>query len=195
MEWVSFSPTPLCDDSDDWEDRRIQQVVDVFVSQHPPIPTYDTEDLYQEGREAWLRAKSTYRTDRGASLSTYIGHIVENWLRDIARKARALRRSSFPGALSLDAPAGDEGDALADLLRDEAPGPADEAERAEFSERLAEVRRLLSPRQRDVLDALKGHRPKARIARDLGISRDTLYEERRRIQDACRDAGLEEFLR
>ena len=195
MGWVSSSPTPLRGDSEDWEERRIQQVVDAFVHQHPPIPTYDTEDLYQEGRLAWHRARETYRPDRGASLSTYFGSVVENRLRDLAREARAGRRWSPRGALSLDASIGDDGDPLADFLQDDAPDPAVEAERGELLERIARVRRHLPRRQRDVLDALAEDRPRAGIARDLGISRDTLYEDIRRIQDACRDAGLEDLLR
>ena len=195
MEWVSSSPTPLRGDSEDPDDRRIRQVVDAFRRLHPPIPGYDADDLYPEGRIVWLRAKHTYRPDRGASLSTYIGRVVEHRLSDLAREGRAGRRSSPRGTLSLDAPVGEDGDPLADLLHDDAPSPDVEAERSEIAERLARVRSRLPRRQRDVLDALGDDRPRAGIARDLGISRDTLYEDIHRIQDACRDTGLEDLLR
>ncbi len=194
MGWVSSSPTPLRGDSEDPDDRRIRQVVDAYLRQHAPIPGHDADDLYQEGRSTWLRAKHTYCADRGASLATYIGTVVENRLRDLARAARAARRWSPGSVLSLDAPIGEDGDPLADLLRDDTPTPDVEAERHEIAERLARVRSRLPRRQRDLFDALGEDRPRAGIAHDLGISRDTLYEDIRRIQDACRDAGLEDFL-
>ena len=195
MEWVTSSPTPLRGDSEDHDDRRIRQVVNAYLRLHPPIPGYDADDLYQEGRTVWLRAKHTFRSDGGASLSTYIGRVVENRLSDLAREGRAGRRWSPRGTLSLDAPVGEDGDPLADLLRDGAPSPDVEAERSELLERLARMRERLPLRQQEVLDALADERHRAGIARDLGISRDTLYEDIRRIRDACRDAGLEDFLR
>ena len=187
--------TPFRDNSEDPDDRRIRQVVNAYLGLHAPIPGYDADDLYQEGRLVWFRAKRTYRADGGASRSTYIGRVVENRLRDLARKARAVRRSSPGGVLSLDAPVGEDGDPLADLLRDDAPSPDVEAERSDLLERLARMRGRLPRRQQEVLDALADERPRAGIARDLGISRDTFYEDIRRIRDACRDAGLEDFLR
>lgn len=195
MEWVKNSPTPSLDGFDPREDERIRQVVAIFVRQHPAIPGYDKDDLYQEGRVAWLRARKHYRADRGTSISTYPSRVVENRLRDLGRRARAARRYSPRGLASLDMQIGEGGDTQADLLRDDAPDPAAEAERTDMADQIDRVRRRLPLRRRDVLDALADDLPKAQIARDLGISRDTLYEEIHRIRDACRDAGLEEFLR
>lgn len=195
MEWVSSSPTPLRVDSDDPDDRRIRQVVDAYLRLHPPIPGYDADDLYQEGRIAWLGAKHTFRVDGGASLPTYIGRVVENRLGDLWRATHASRRSSPRGTLSLNAPIGEDGDPLAELLKDSAPGPDVLAEDSELLALIARVRSRLTPRQREVLDGLSASHTVVAIAGELGVHRDTVYEDRRRIQDACRDAGLEDFLR
>lgn len=105
--------TPFRYDSEDPDDRRIWQVVNAYLRLHAPIPGYDADDLYQEGRLVWFRATQTYRADGGASLSTYIGRVVENRLGDLWRATHASRRWSPRGTLSLDAPIGDDGDPLA----------------------------------------------------------------------------------
>lgn len=194
MKWVPYSH-PLSGDLEEWEEQRVRQVVDIFLRRHSGIPGYDEDDLYQEGHIAWLRARKTYRAERGASIRTYIARVVENRLTDLAREARAASRRPAAGVDSLDAALGPDGGSRADYLPDDAASPSDEAERAELAERIARVRGRLPARQKDVFDALAEDHQKVRIARDLGISRDTLYDEIRRIQDACRDAGLEEFLR
>ena len=192
---MSSSPTPLRADSEDPDDQRIRQVVDAYLRLHAPIPGYDADDLYQEGRISWLRAKHTYRTDGGAARSTYIGSVVQNRLVDLSRATQAARRWSPRGTLSLDATIRGDGDPLADLLPDNRPTPDEEAERREIAERLARVRSRLPRRQRDVLDALGEDRPRTALARDLGVARDTVYADIAAIQRACRDAGLDDFLR
>jgi RNA polymerase sigma factor (sigma-70 family) len=196
MGWVSFSPTPLRGDSENPDDRRIRQVVDLYLRRHPPIPGHDVEDLYQEGRLAWFRAKDTYRADRGASLPTYIGRVVEYRLSDLARAAGAVRRRPSR-ELSLDAPTGEDGDPLIDLLRDDAPSPDVEVEHSDLLERLSRVRGRLPRRQQGIFDALfdEADRSRTGLAREFGVSRDTLYEDMRRIRQVCRDDGLEDFLR
>ena len=84
---------------------------------------------------------------------------------------------------------------LADFLQADTPGPEAEAVSADLADLADRVRTLLPQRQRRVWEGMATGEPPARIARDLGISRDTLYEDIRRIRNACRDSGLEEFLR
>ena len=52
----------------------------------------------------------------------------------------------------------------------------------------------LSGRQRRIVAALEMYSSKSEAARIAGVSRDTLYEERTRIQEVFRNEGLEEFL-
>ncbi len=169
--------------------------MDAYLRTHPPIPGFDRHDLYQEGRLAWLLAEDTYRRDGGASRATYIGRCVTNHLRDLARRAGAQRRGGRRRALSLDLPVTEDGDSLIDLLADRSPTPHEEAEASDLASRLSHLRERLSGRQRAVLDGLAREQPIAGLARDLSVSRDTLYEDIRRICEVARDEGLEDFLR
>ena len=186
---------PLGGDSSDFDDRRIRQVVDVYLRSHF-VPGLDADDLYQEARLAWWLAEPRHDATRGASRSTFIGRVVENRLRDLAREARAQRRWQPGGTFSLDVPATDDGDDLADLLSDDAQGPEDETLADDLLRQLDAVRQGLPRRQQRVLDALAEDpdRSRAGLARDLGVSRDTLYMDIAAIRAACRDAGLHDLL-
>ena len=186
---------PLSGETDDRDDRRIGQVVAAYLRTHPLIPDHDADDLYQEGRLAWLLAKDTYRLDGGASRATYIGRVVTNHLRSLARAERALKRGAGKQALSLDIPMGEDGGSLAELLSDVDPRPDELAEHDDLLARLARVRERLLGRERRVFEALADDRPRARLARDLGIHRSTLDADIERIREVARDEGLEDFLR
>lgn len=170
-------------------------MVDVYL-RFRTIPGHDVDDLYQEARIAWLLAEPKYRPERGASRSTFIGRVVENRLRDLADEARAKRRWQPGGTRSLDVPATEDGDDLADLLSDDAPGPEDETLADDLLRQLDRVRQGLPPRQQRVLDALAEDpdRSRAGLARDLGVSRDTLYVDIAAIRAACLDADLHDLL-
>lgn len=186
---------PHSGDFSDFDHRRVRQVVDLYLHGHV-IPGYDRDDLYQEARISWLLAEPQFDSGRGASRSTFIGRVVTNRLRDLARESRAQRRWQPGGTHSLDVPATDDGDDLADLLRDDAPGPEYEAIANDLLRQLDAVRRGLLPRQQQVLDALVSDPDlkRAPLARDLGIARDTLYMDIEAIRAACRDAGLHDLL-
>jgi RNA polymerase sigma factor (sigma-70 family) len=186
---------PLGGDSEARDDHRIKRVVDAFLRTHPPIPGFDRDDLYQEGRLAWLLAEDTYRLDGGASRATYIGRCVTNHLRDLARRAAAQRRGGGRRTISLDVPVTEDGDPLIDLLADSSPTPPEEVESSNLASRLTALRERLGVRQRAVFDGLSREQPIAGLARDLGVSRDTLYEDLRRIRAVARDEGLEDDLR
>ena len=153
------------------------------------------EDLVQECLLHWWLQRSRYDEARGANRRTFMNRVCEHRLWDLWRGAHASQRWSPRGTLSLDAPATEGGDPLAELLEDSAHGPDVLAEYSELLALIARLRSRLTPRQQEVLDGLHVSRTVAEIARELGVHRDTVYEDRRRIQNACRDAGLEDFLR
>ncbi len=153
------------------------------------------EELVQECLLHWWLQRYRYDEARGANRRTFMNRVCENRLRDLWREMHAARRWSARGTLSLDAPAGDDGDPLIDLLEDDAPRPDVLAEDSELLALIARVRSRLTPRQREILDGFTASHTVAAIARELGVHRDTVYEERRRIQNTCRDVGLEDFLR
>ncbi|MGE3793029.1 MAG: RNA polymerase sigma factor [Dehalococcoidia bacterium] len=154
------------------------------------------EDLVHECLVHWWLRRHRYDPARGANRRTFLNRVSENRLHDIAREVHAQRRRQPVGSRSLDVPATDDGDDLADLIAADAPEPEDEMLTSELGRHLARVRGRLTPRQRVIWDALAADPGRSRtgLARDIGISRDTLYEEIRRISGVCRDAGLREFL-
>jgi RNA polymerase sigma factor (sigma-70 family) len=170
-------------------------VVDLYLRTHA-VPGLDPEDLYQEARLAWWLAEPIYDPSRGASRSTFISRVVENKLRDLLERAHARRRWQPGGPLSLDVPATEAGEDLADLLPDDSPSPEDSALTSDLRRQLEDVRRSLGRRRQRVMDALAEDpdRSRADLARSLGVSRDTLYADIAVIRAACRDAGLRDLL-
>ncbi|PKN83180.1 MAG: hypothetical protein CVU47_00140 [Chloroflexi bacterium HGW-Chloroflexi-9] len=124
-----------------------------------------------------------------------MNRVCERHLRSLARAERALKRGGGKQTLSLDRPLGEDGDSLAELLSDGDPRPDELAEHDDLLARLARVRERLLGRERRVFEALADDRPRARLARDLGIHRSTLYADIERIREVARDEGLEDFLR
>ena len=195
MRWVlSPAPTPP-DDFEAWEIETARAVVRAFVAARGSFASLDFDDLVQECLLHWWQQRSRYAEEHGASRQTYMNRVLTNRLRDLRREEQAEKRRADYKPLSLDAPFGDDGDTLADFFRDAGSDPAAEAEHADLVDRLARIRGRLLPRQRAVFDAWASDIPKARIARGLDISRDTVHEDIRRIRQVCRDEGLEDFLR
>jgi DNA-directed RNA polymerase specialized sigma24 family protein len=155
---------------------------------------WDERALVQECLTAWWLKRDQYDPARGANRRTFMNRVCESRLLDIARRDRAQRRGGGRRTVSLDVPVTADGDPLIHLLADGSPTPQQEVESSDLASRLANLRERLSGRQRAVFDGLSREQPIAGLARDLDVSRDTLYEDIRRIRGLCRDAGLDEFL-
>lgn len=118
-------------------------------------------------------------------------------LLSIERAAETAKRGSGTMPLSLDRPLESEEDddlTLGGRLEDPGPRPGDEAQATELRERIEDASRLLTPRQRRLIQGLYADRSISDLGRALGVSRPTLYDELRRIRQAFRDQGLEAYL-
>ena len=116
--------------------------------------------------------------------------MVNARLLDFERELQAEKRGGTQVAQSLDAPLAEGEDAM--TLHDTVP---DRRQPEVLIEALKRAGANLTDRQQGVVQALNQGDSKVDAARRLGIHRDTLYQELKRIQQVFRDEGLEEFLR
>ena len=131
---------------------------------------HDQEDLLQEVLIHWHQARDRHQDDRGASLRTFMNRVVENRLKEIARAADTDKRRVDQEVISDD-----------DL---ELPAPATHND---LKTDLAKVLQHLTPQQRSILGLLAQDTSKSQAAKTLGIHRDTLYEEIKRIRKIFED--------
>lgn len=177
-----------------WEIELAQDVVRGFLAPRAPFPALDFDDLLQECLLHWWTQRERYREERGASRGTYMRRILNAKLVDLTREANASKRGGGRIAHSLDRDAEEteeEGLALGDLVPSRVDIEAESSLRIDLRSGMA----LLTKRQRLVVRALAAGWQTTDISRRSGLSRDTLYEELRRIRQVFQDAGLEEYLR
>jgi len=192
---VQFSaPTPS-DGLEPWELETAATAVRGYLRTPRHLTSeWDEESLVQECLTAWWLKRDQYDPARGANRRTFMNRVCESRLRDVARRDRAQRRGGGRRTLSIDVPVTDDGSTLAELLADDVPGPHEEVESDYLASRLSDLRQRLTERQRAFIDGLAEEQTVAGLARDLGVSRDTLYEDRKQIREVARDEGLEDFL-
>jgi DNA-binding CsgD family transcriptional regulator len=112
---------------------------------------------------------------------------------DLTREAGAAKRGRGRITDSLDREIGEEkedGLVLGDLVSSHVDVDAKSSLRVD----LQRVAALLTRRQLIFIRELSAEKPVTEISQRMGVSRDTLYQERHRIQQIFRDAGLEEYL-
>lgn len=196
MDYSSARPNRL----ESWELDVAAQVVYLFLASRPFFgsPTVSPEDLVQDCLLHWLRQRHRYRLNRGASLQTYMRRVLERFLLDLERKSKAQKRGSGTQPLSLDftAPEEDEDANLADLIAD-ADSAVQPEERLLHRERSQRIRRAvlrLSQRQQLLAAGLAEGKSISEMSQLLGVHRDTLYADLRRIKAIFQDDGLAEFL-
>jgi len=124
--------------------------------------------------------------------------VLERFLLDLERKSKAQKRGSGRQLLSLDFTAPEEGKELplADLIADPDPAVQPE-ERLLDRERSRHIRRALlrlSQRQQLLAAGLAEGKSMSEMSQLLGVHRDTLYADLRRIKAIFRDDGLAKFL-
>jgi RNA polymerase sigma factor (sigma-70 family) len=182
-----------------WEIELAERVVQDFLATRRPFSALTFEDLVQECLTHWW-VKRHYSEARGASLATFMRRVLKAKLSDIERQQRAAKRGGYTEPLSLDAPlSSDKADraTLGDLIRDgsQERSPEQVAERGVLRDRIEHAYQLLTSRQRQLVQGLASDASMSDLSRQLGISRATLHDERRRIEKAFHNEGLEEFLR
>ena len=127
----------------------------------------------QECWIAWQKQGAKYDPARGASESTFLKRVARSALKDLVKQEEAQGRWAGKGALSLDA-----GTPLALA----APIDVDDIGALESRLDISKARSQMTPRQRAIVDGvLAGYRPDE-IARQLGVSRDTVHQDRVKLR-------------
>lgn len=176
-------------DLEPWEHELIRHEVRSFRIEQR-FRWSDEDDLFQDCAERWLTARGQYDAARGANLKTFMKRVVRNRLKDEWKAQRTESRRGHREAKSLDEPVFDrdnEDATRAELIRDQHEPLADVAS-ANLD--IARAAARLSDRQRRVLAALLRDYSVDGIAAIEFVNRETVYEDRKRIQEACRDVGL-----
>ena len=181
-------------DFEPWELDLVHRLVEDFITERRPPGDVEFDDLFQECLTHWWSQRDRYDEARGASRGTFLRRVVQGKLRDLARGWTAEKRGSGHLPLSLDAPASahdHQGRTIGEMLPSQERLEADLASLLD----LRQITSRLSERQRDIIAGVTAGMNKAGLSRQLGISRDTLHEELRRIQQVFRDEGLADHLR
>ena len=183
---MPHAPEPP-EDLDPADAAVIRQEVEVFCSRHH-FRWSDEDDLFQECAIRWLQVVERHDQER-ASRQTYLKAVVRNHLKDLWKAEHAYVRMGHAGAMSLDEPLTGENEetTLGDLLPACGDGP-DAA--ATWHVSLDRIQGRLSERQRAMIRGVLSDYSMAELARELGVNRDTLYQDRRRIQEVFVEEGL-----
>lgn len=164
---------------------------------HGEFYNEDPDDIEQELWIKWEEIRSRYSGDRGA-LVAFVDVALNNHLKNLAASRRTLKRGgqgqgmrSRPASESKSAPFRPP-ESLSDLE------PEDDSCQFDFDGTAVriDVRRALRklrPELRDIA-LRRNHQGVTEIAEDMGISRETVYQKLRLIQQLFRDLGLDEYL-
>lgn len=184
---------PAGDEFEQWELDLIERQVAGFFATHRPAHDLEFDDLFQECILHWWSQRDLYDERRGASRQTFLRRVVRRKLQDLARRWAAQKRVSGQRTLSLDAPPSHRhphGAAIGDMLPDHRDVSAD----VSVAVHLNRLTAKLSDRQRRIIEGVRAGMTKTALSERLEISRDTLHEELRRIQQVFRDGGLASHL-
>ena len=157
------------------------------------------DDLLQDCLTHWVEVRARLTPSADDPPIAYMARVLRNKLTDLIREQGATKRGGDLDTVSLDAPVGDDDDAptFADLIDVATSGATGEAAIGEDRDARIDIARAmkkLTPRQRRVCALLgeEGLSIKEAAAR-LRISRDTLYEEIKRIKKVFADHGLGDY--
>jgi len=169
-----------------------KKVVGDYLKQWPCLRKYDFDFLLSGCLAHWYGRRETYREGKGASQKTYMSKVLKHHLTDIIRKELAEKRKTDYLSISLDQPLNpDEPEiTLFDKIADELVDAHDNTLAIDLQRTLER----LTPLQRELCLLLSQSIPKSDIAGLLGRSRDTIYEEIKRIKEIFRNDGLQEYL-
>lgn len=144
------------------------------------------DDLTGEGHIAWLRQRPNYDARRGASEETYLRWVVRHAFADVLKWERAQARDAGRATSSLDEPL----DGAPELTLLDIIPATDDFQDVAFNMDVRKLTEGLSPRQRAVMQRRRQGQTMSEIAGDLGVHRDTLYQDLQQIQRVFRAAGL-----
>jgi len=182
----------------DWELDLAAREVRAFLASRRKSLDLEFDDLHQQCLLHWWQQRGRHDPNKGASPKTFMAAVLRSKLLDIERAAKAQKRGGGVAEVSLDSSAGvDSHDhSLADVIPDSKPtaDPARAAVTADLRDHIDRAVRLLTPRQRQLLDGLRRGYNITEVSERLAVSRPTLHEDVKRIRKVFRDQGLQELL-
>jgi len=140
--------------------------------------------------------KSKYRHGEGAEERTFLNRVIQNRLADIARIKGAYKRKTFYMSESLDAMNDDEeliGLKEKALMVEEKI--VEKVTVADLPDAIAKATAGLSFRQKQICRYLSEGMSQVKVGEIMKMPRATLQDEVKRIREAFRKEGLEEYLR
>ena len=178
----------------DWELAVARGEVRDHLAQWPCLRRYDFDFLLTGCLAHWHARRKTYRKGKGASRRTYMSRVLCHHLATLARRELAEKRKTDFLSISLDQPLDPDepGITLLDTLAADLAG-APVSDPGLLLDLLAALERL-TPLQRELCLLLAESVSKSAIAALLGRSRDTIYEEIRRVRTIFRDNALDDYL-
>jgi RNA polymerase sigma factor (sigma-70 family) len=171
---VPSAPEP----EEPWELAVIRREARYFLKR-AALRWSDEEDLVQEAWLAWSGQRQRYDIRRGASEQTFLKRVAMNTFRDVRKREAAGQRAGHRLALSLDEAVAPNSDVT---LGDMTPGTNDIAA-LDAGLDLESLLERLTGRQRAIVRmTLEGYRLEE-IASGLGVSRDTVHQDRVKLRD------------
>lgn len=140
--------------------------------------------------------KGQYRDGEGAEERTFLNRVIQNRLADIARIKGAYKRKTFYMSESLDAMDDDEqsiGLKEKALMVEEKI--VEKVTVADLPDAIAKATAGLSFRQKQICRYLSEGMSQVKVGEIMKMPRATLQDEVKRIREAFRKEGLEEYLR
>jgi DNA-directed RNA polymerase specialized sigma24 family protein len=164
----------------DWEMAVAAKVVGNYRKKWSCLRKYDFDFLLSGCLAHWHERRPTYRKGKGASRNTYMSRVLKHYLMDIIKKELADKRKTDCLSLSLDQLLNPAEPEL--TLLDKIAGDLIDAPNNALSIDLQGAFEKLTPLQRELCLLLSESVSKRDIASRLGRSRDTIYEEIKRIK-------------
>ena len=164
--------------------------------EHAELKAEGFDDLLQECLIHWFFIKGQYRPEAGASERTFLNRITRNKIGDLIRRKNANMRKVFLMSDSLDAMGDDEDSISAKekiLMVEEQT--VSKITAADLPEAMSRATANLSFRQKQICRYLSEGMSQVKVGEIMSIPRATLQDEIRRIREAFRKEGLEEYLR
>ena len=143
----------------------------------------DNDDLVQEGMIGLFKAIRDYRADRGTSFRTFAGLCIDRQIATAIESSRRQKHQLLNTAVPLDGEPIQEEKFISFAISPEELL----IERENQEARREEIRRLLSPMEKQVMDLYSEGLSYADIAETLGKSVKSVDNTLRRIRSKIRD--------
>lgn len=183
-----------------WEMAVVRRVVRRHRRRARSLMRDDLDDLCQECMLHWFEVQELFRPQAGRPPEAYLARVVRNRLGDLIREYESAKRAGDLDAVSLDAPLthGNDATTLHEVIDDRSHCASDVRRTRGLQDMRIDLRRAiarLAPHQIYLCGLLAESGLSApQAALKLGIPRDVLYDELKRIRAVFAEVGLGDYL-